>query len=60
YFRVYNRWGQLLFQMNSDLPGWNGTVKGVLQDMQAIVWMIEAEDVDGIIHQKKGSSIIMR
>ncbi len=60
YFRVYNRWGQLLFQMNSDLPGWNGMIKGVLQDMQAIVWMIEAEDVDGIIHQKKGSSVIMR
>ncbi|MBA3675160.1 MAG: PKD domain-containing protein [Chitinophagaceae bacterium] len=60
YFRVYNRWGQLLFQMNSDYPGWNGMVKGVLQDMQAIVWMIEAEDVDGIIHQKKGSSVIMR
>jgi gliding motility-associated-like protein len=60
YFKVYNRWGQLVFQMNSELPGWNGKVNGVLQDTQAVVWIIEAEDIDGLIHRKQGSSVLMR
>ena len=60
YFRIYNRWGQLLFESNSEKPGWDGRVKGIPQDMQAVVWIIEAEDVDGIIHRQQGSAIIMR
>jgi gliding motility-associated-like protein len=60
YFRVFNRYGELLFEMKSDEPGWNGKVKGSLQNMQAVVWIIEAEDVDGVLHQEKGTSILMR
>jgi gliding motility-associated-like protein len=60
YFRVFNRYGELLFEMKSDEPGWNGKVKGSLQNMQAVVWIIEAEDVDGGLHQEKGTSILMR
>ena len=60
YFRIFNRYGELLFEMKSDEPGWNGKVKGMLQNMQTVVWIIEAEDVDGILHQEKGTSILMR
>jgi gliding motility-associated-like protein len=60
YFRVYNRWGQLLFQMQSDMPGWDGRLNGVKQDTQTVVWMIEATDVDGFIHKKQGTSILIR
>ena len=60
YFRVYNRWGKLLFQMQSDRPGWDGRVNGVLQDTQTVVWMIEAVDVDGVVHKKQGTSILLR
>ena len=60
YFRVFNRYGELLFEMKSDEPGWNGKVKGSLQNMQTVVWIIEAEDVDGKLHQEKGTSILMR
>ncbi|HMI77443.1 MAG TPA: PKD domain-containing protein, partial [Ferruginibacter sp.] len=60
YFRVYNRWGQLLYQMQSDVPGWDGRLNGVKQNMQTVVWMIEAIDVDGYVHKKKGTSILIR
>ncbi|MEP6676929.1 MAG: PKD domain-containing protein [Ferruginibacter sp.] len=60
YFRIFNRWGQLLFEMKSDRPGWDGTVKGIPQDAQTVVWMIEAVDVDGIVHQKQGTTLLMR
>ena len=60
YFKVYNRWGKLFFQMESDLPGWDGKVNNTPQETQTVVWVIEAVDVDGRIHREKGSTILMR
>ncbi|MBK7559692.1 MAG: PKD domain-containing protein [Chitinophagaceae bacterium] len=59
-FRVYNRWGKLLYQMQSDRPGWDGRINGQLQEMQTVVWMIEAIDVDGNLHKRKGTTVLMR
>lgn len=59
YFRVYNRWGKLLYQMQSDLPGWDGRINGVRQELQTVVWMIEAVDVDGVTHKRQGTSILL-
>jgi gliding motility-associated-like protein len=60
YFRVYNRWGKLLYQMQSDRPGWDGRINGVVQEMQTVVWMIEAVDVDGVTHKRQGTTVLMR
>ncbi|HNH21817.1 MAG TPA: PKD domain-containing protein, partial [Ferruginibacter sp.] len=61
YFRVYNRWGKLLFQMNSDRPGWDGRINGqVTTETQTVVWMIEAVDVDGKTHRKQGTTVLLR
>ncbi|MBK7124024.1 MAG: gliding motility-associated C-terminal domain-containing protein [Chitinophagaceae bacterium] len=60
YFRVYNRWGKLLYQAQSDRPGWDGRINGQRQDMQTVVWMIEAVDVDGYTHKRQGTSILLR
>ncbi|MEP7237202.1 MAG: PKD domain-containing protein [Ferruginibacter sp.] len=60
YFRVYNRWGKLLFQMQSDLPGWDGRINGKIQDTQTVVWMIEAVDIDGHTHKEQGTTILIR
>ncbi len=59
YFRVYNRWGKLLFQMQSDRPGWDGKINNTPQEMQTVVWMIEAVDVDGKIHKRQGTTVLM-
>ncbi len=60
YFRIYNRWGKMLFHMESDTPGWDGKLNNIPQEMQTVVWVIEAEDVDGKMHQAKGTTILMR
>ncbi|MEP6676930.1 MAG: PKD domain-containing protein [Ferruginibacter sp.] len=60
YFRIYNRWGHMLFEMKNDRPGWDGTVKGIPQEMQTVIWMLEAVDVDGIVHRDRGTTILMR
>jgi len=36
---VYNRFGQLIFQSADPLKGWDGTVKGMRQDMGSFAWV---------------------
>ena len=60
HFKVFNRWGQLMYQMNSDRPGWDGKVKGVRQEMQTYIWVIEALGADGTIYHRKGYSVMIR
>lgn len=60
YFRIYNRWGQLVYQSRSEQPGWDGTVNGTPQSSQAFVWVVEGIGVDNSYHQKKGTVVLMR
>lgn len=60
FFRVYNRWGKLLFQMQSDRPGWDGRIRGQVAELQTVVWVIEAVDVDGKLHRRQGTTVLVR
>ena len=60
YFRIYNRYGQLLFQTNSWLKGWDGTYKGNPQQNGTYIWMIKGSDNRGKPIQKKGTVILIR
>jgi len=60
YFRIYDRWGKLLFSMNSDQPGWDGKSNNKPAEIQTVVWMIEAVDVDGVVHQKQGTTVLIK
>ena len=46
--------------MKSDRPGWDGKTGNTPQEMQSVVWMIEAVDVDGVVHHKQGTTVIIR
>ncbi len=60
YFRIFNRWGQLLYESKNDGSGWNGNVKGVQQATQVLIWMAEGIGVDGKTHFRKGSTTLIR
>lgn len=60
YFRVYNRWGQLVFQTNSIDLGWDGRINGKEQPTSTFVWMISAVDFAGMNYQLRGSTSIIR
>ena len=60
YFRIYNRWGNLLYEMNAQQRGWDGTLNGVSQQSQTVVWMLEGLGLDGEVHQKKGTTVLVR
>ena len=59
-FRVYNRWGQLMFSTTRVNNGWDGTFKGAPQSAGTFVW--EAEGVTYLDRKvkKKGSVILIR
>ncbi len=41
YFRVYNRWGELIYETNDLKAGWDGFYKGVPQNMETYVYQTE-------------------
>lgn len=45
-FKVYNRWGQLVFQSANWRDRWDGKVKGVLQETGVYVWMLSYTNRD--------------
>jgi gliding motility-associated-like protein len=60
FFRIYNRWGQLLFETKTDQKGWDGTLYGTPQTSQVIVWEAEGMGLDGKIYVRKGTSVLIR
>ena len=45
-FKVFNRWGQLVFKTTDWKQGWDGTVKGVQQGSGVYVWFLSYTDRD--------------
>lgn len=60
YFRVYHRGGQLLFDLNNNPRGWDGTIKGILQPTQVVVWMAEGIGYDDKVYRQKGTCALIR
>ncbi|MEO6723073.1 MAG: PKD domain-containing protein [Ferruginibacter sp.] len=60
YFRVFNRWGQMLFSTSQQGRGWDGMFKGSPQDPGTYVWMVEGETYTGEIIKKQGTVILLR
>ncbi|MEP6749255.1 MAG: gliding motility-associated C-terminal domain-containing protein [Bacteroidota bacterium] len=59
YFRVYNRWGNMVFSSN-DETGWNGTFAGKPQASGAYVWVVQGRDYTGKVIAKKGTMVLIR
>jgi gliding motility-associated-like protein len=59
-FRIYNRWGQKVFETTDPHQGWDGTFRGVLQPMDVYVYTLEAEFTDGTRVSRKGDITLIR
>ena len=51
-FRVFNRWGELLYEGHSFHDGWDGTYKGNPVEQGVYVWQCEAQGYDEQFYQK--------
>ena len=60
YFRVYNRWGQLVFSTTRNNHGWDGKIKGTNQTTGTFVWLVKGVDYTGKAVFLKGTSTLIR
>jgi gliding motility-associated-like protein len=60
FFRVYNRWGQLVFSTSEVHKGWDGMIGGAKQSSQNFVYMVQAVDYTGKTIVKRGSFVLIR
>ena len=59
-FKVFNRWGELVFETTDITIGWDGTYKGQAQEMDAYAYVLSATFVDGSSQSKSGNVTLIR
>lgn len=60
YFRIYNRWGELVFATADSSKGWDGLFRGKEQDTNVFVWEARAIDMNGNVVFRKGTVTLIR
>lgn len=59
-FRVYNRYGQLVFESLTPGDGWDGKFKSVLENSATFVYTLEYTLVDGTTGKTNGNITLIR
>jgi gliding motility-associated-like protein len=59
-WKIYNRWGQVVFQSNNPDYGWDGTYKGMPQPMDVYAYTLDATFFDGKRTTRKGDITLIR
>ncbi|HEY0749964.1 MAG TPA: PKD domain-containing protein [Chitinophagaceae bacterium] len=60
YFRIFNRWGQLVFSTTQNGHGWDGKIKGKEQGTNVYVWIVRGVDFTGKVVTEKGTVTLIR
>jgi gliding motility-associated-like protein len=59
--KIFNRWGQPVYETKNWKQGWDGYYKGQLQATGTFVWMIQYTDVkSGKLIERKGTVTLIR
>ena len=59
-FKIYNRWGQVVFETENPEQGWDGTYQGKPQNTDTYVYMVKVKDFDDNIISKSGYINLLR
>ena len=59
-FRIYNRFGKLVFETNDIDHGWDGTYKGEKQPKEVYTYYLKAIFVDSGVVEKTGNITLLR
>ncbi|MFT3681669.1 MAG: gliding motility-associated C-terminal domain-containing protein [Ferruginibacter sp.] len=59
-FRVINRYGEIVFETNQWMKGWDGTYKGKPQPLGNYVWQVRGRGMNGRIIEMKGNVVLIR
>ena len=60
FFRIFNRYGQLVYNSTNPKEGWDGTINGQPQPTGTYVWVVKGKDFTGQLHEKKGTFMLVR
>lgn len=60
YFRIYNRWGQLVFETTTNGKGWDGKIQGAPQGTETYAWIVKGQDFTGKTVFEKGTVTLIR
>ena len=59
-WKIYNRWGQKIFQSDNKRTGWDGTYRGKLQPTDTYIYTLDVLFTDGKTLRKKGDITLLR
>ncbi|MDI9365911.1 MAG: PKD domain-containing protein [Flavobacterium sp.] len=59
-WRIYNRWGVLMFRSSSQKIGWDGKFKGNVQAQDVYTYTLEVEFSNGTKYSKTGDITLLR
>jgi gliding motility-associated-like protein len=59
-WRIYNRWGAVVFETSDRTVGWDGTYKGSMQPTEVYHYILDVEYSDGSKFVKKGDVTLLR
>lgn len=59
-FRIYNRWGELVFETDDQETGWDGSYKDKEQPVEAYAYVLNVTFIDGTTFSKKGNVSLLR
>lgn len=59
-FKLYNRWGKLVFHTKDENIGWDGYYNDVLQPVDVYVYHLVANTLDGQMFEQKGDITLLR
>jgi gliding motility-associated-like protein len=58
-WRIYNRWGTVVYQSTSQKEGWDGKYKGIIQPKEVYTYVLDVEFSDKTKYQKKGDITLL-
>ena len=57
--KVYNRWGQIVYETSDKKDDWNGDYKGRTAFDEVLVWIVTYTGWDQKVYYKKGTLTIL-
>ncbi len=58
-FKIYNNWGELIFQSNNQNNGWDGKRDGINQPIGVYIFTLDAIRLDGTEYKQVHGDITL-
>ena len=59
-FRIYNRWGQIIFSSSDITKSWDGTFNGMPQEAQVYIWTCSYQFSGQAVQHEKGTVMLIK